>query len=122
MLSALSYMREDLLVQYEGLTEELLRAGTITNNDTSTIIKAVLLLSNIYHKPSARLMVYKLLQLLNFAKFQLFIPHLHNLYKVRGKLNFRIVIVASFDRNSKKLLTYKTCDTNNFVYLTLNST
>lgn len=82
MLSTMPYLREDFLLQYEGLTEEFLRNGTITKDHTSIIVKSVLLLNNIYHKPSARQMIYNLLHLLRYDMSKLFLPHISYLQKV----------------------------------------
>lgn len=93
MLSTVPYLREELLLEYEALIDELLRNGILTKNHTSIIIKGVLLLNNIYHKPSARQMVYRLLQMLNIQLNKLFIPHLLDLHRVSG-LNSSLTLVT----------------------------
>uniref|UniRef100_A0A1B6LBE3 RAP domain-containing protein n=1 Tax=Graphocephala atropunctata TaxID=36148 RepID=A0A1B6LBE3_9HEMI len=85
MLSTIPYLTEDLLVEYEVLTEELLRNGTLTSDHTSVLVKAILLLNNIYHKPAARFMVYKLLHMISGNLDKLFFPHFMDLHKVVWK-------------------------------------
>uniref|UniRef100_A0A1B6H809 RAP domain-containing protein n=1 Tax=Homalodisca liturata TaxID=320908 RepID=A0A1B6H809_9HEMI len=85
MLSTTPYLTENLLVEYGVLTEELLRNGNLNSSHTSILVKAILLLNNIYYKPDARFMIYKLLHMISGNLDKLFFPHFMDLHKVVWK-------------------------------------
>lgn len=84
MLSTAPYLREEFLVAYEALTEEFVTKGLITSDNHSVIVKAVMLLNNVYYKPDVRYMTYTLLHMLHGQLDQMFLPHLLEIQKVHS--------------------------------------
>ncbi|XP_054256841.1 uncharacterized protein LOC128986816 isoform X2 [Macrosteles quadrilineatus] len=120
MLSTVSYLREELLMDYEALTEEFLRKGIITKENRSVIVKAIMLLNHVYYHPAARHMTYKLLHMLHGQFHEMFLPHLSEIQKVlqqQKEPHDTIMLLNNFKKKSTFLPKHD--DANLHFYLPL---